>query len=369
MLPAAPVSRTRFMLGTPLVLPSGASAGLARPLGELAIALEAPGQVRPHGTARLAAVTIADGFGDAPMLLLNARQIAVLLGSRSQRGADAVSRDHVLPQKREKQRELRVGGGIGDGTMKGKILVDGALAAIDRGLDLGQRLHDGGDLPTLGALGGQRGGFDLDRNAQLHDVQHVANRAQAIGIDAKGRAAGVGGDEGSRALPRRHQPLRTQGGNGLAYHGAADAHGVHQLLLGRQPRAWFEPAAADFVGYPVDNLFGKVAAWAQRPQESRLVSRWRSDYAGNSSGHRTIVLLPIRAAINQRTGMAPHKQQQARKGGGSYGQAVGREGGAGRSGDGRTEGTAGLGAIQARAEGYRRASARLSDGGSRGAHG
>src|SRR5262245_45294403 len=121
MLPAAPVSRTRFMLGTPLVLLSGASAGLARPLGELAIALEAPGQVRPHGTARLAAVTIADGFGDAPMLLLNARQIAVLLGCRSQRGADAVLRDNVLPKKREKQSELRVGGGIGIGTLNGHI--------------------------------------------------------------------------------------------------------------------------------------------------------------------------------------------------------------------------------------------------------
>src|SRR5262245_13290126 len=314
MLPAAPVSRTRFMLGTPLVLPSGASAGLARPLGELAIALEAPGQVCAHGTARLTAVTIADGFGDAPMLLLNARQITVLLGSRSQGGADAVSRDHVLSQIREKQRKLRVGGGIGDGTMKGKILVDGTVAAIDGGLDLGQRLHDGGDLPALGALGGQRGGFDLDGKPQLHHVQHVANRAQTVGVDAKSRAAGFGGDEGSRALPRRHQPLGTQGGNGLAYHGAADAHGVHQLLLGRQLRAWFESAAADFVGYPVDDLFCKVAAWTQRPQESRLVSWWRSDYAGNSSGHRTIVLMPIRAAINQRTGMARAYATASKKG-------------------------------------------------------
>ena len=106
----------------------------------------------------------------------------------------------------------------------------------------------GSELLRRDALGGQRRRLDLDRQAQLHHLQHVADRAQAVGIDAEGNAAGVGGDEGARALAGRHQALRAQRRHRLAHDGAADPHGRHQFLLGRQPRAGRQPAAADLAG-------------------------------------------------------------------------------------------------------------------------
>src|SRR5262245_45415447 len=156
MSPAAPVNRTRFIARLLLLVIAAlkASAGLTRPQGKLAVALETLCQVRAHGATCLGTVAVADGVGDAPVLLLNTRQVAVLLGGGRMRRADAVSRDHVLAEEGQQLPELWVHGGIGNGAMKSKILSNGAVAARDRRVDVGERLHNGGNLPAFGALGG-----------------------------------------------------------------------------------------------------------------------------------------------------------------------------------------------------------------------
>ena len=86
------------------------------------------------------------------------------------------------------------------------------------------------------ALGREAGGLDLDAGAQLHDLEHLAQRAQLVGIDAE-RPARIRRDEGADALARDHQPLGAQRRDRFAHHGAAHAGRRDQLLLGRQPRA------------------------------------------------------------------------------------------------------------------------------------
>ena len=125
------------------------------------------------------------------------------------------------------------------------------------------------------ALGRQRRRLDLDGEPQLHHLQHVADRAQAVRIDAEGHAAGIGGDEGARALAGRHQAVGPQGRHRLAHDGAADAHGLHQLLLGRQARAGCEPPLADLLGDARNHLLGEVAGRPKRPHQSELVSAER----------------------------------------------------------------------------------------------
>ena len=131
---------------------------------------------------------------------------------------------------------------------------------------------DGAEPLGRDALGRERRRLDFDGQAQLHHLEHVADRAQALGIDAEGHAAGIGGDEGSRALAGGHQALRTQGRHRLAHDGAADTHALHQFLLGRQARAGLEPPLADLLGDARNHLLGEIAGRTKRAQQSELVS-------------------------------------------------------------------------------------------------
>ena len=216
-------------------------------------------------------------FGDPSVLFLDAPEVVVLLRRGCKRRADAVARDNMLAQEGEELRELRVESGIRDRPVESEILPYPAVAAGDRRFHLPKRLCDRGQMSALGALGGKRRRFHFDGDAQLHDVEHIADRAQAIGVDAECAASAIGCYEGARSLPGSDQAFRTQGSHRLPYDGAADAHPEHQLLFGRQSRTGLEPAAADFMGYPCHYLFGKIARRAQGPEQSLLVSGPRRD--------------------------------------------------------------------------------------------
>ena len=92
----------------------------------------------------------------------------------------------------EQPPELRVAGRVGDAAMKGEILIDRvfpARRAHRRRLAGGRRCCD---LRRRAALGGETGSLGLDPGAQLHDVEHLAQRRQPVEVDAE-RPARVGG--------------------------------------------------------------------------------------------------------------------------------------------------------------------------------
>ena len=153
--------------------------------------------------------------------------------------------------------ELRVAGAVGDGAVEGEVLVDGVVAALDRRLDRLIALDDLLDLRRRCALGAQTGGLGLDAGAQLHDVEHLAQRRALVEIDPE-RPPHPVGDEGADALSREHQTVRTQRGHRFTDHGAADAGGRDHLLLGRQTRARRQLAAGD-VGRKPRHQFGRQA--------------------------------------------------------------------------------------------------------------
>ena len=153
-------------------------------------------------------------------------------------------------------------------------------------LDRAQRALDRGEARRRDPRRRQCRSLDLDGQPQLHDFQHIADGAQAFGIDAEGNPAGVAGNERAGPLAGRHQAVRPQCGNRFAHDRAADAHGGHQLLLGRQPRARRKPALANLAGDAFHHLVGEVARAQRSRQAARVGGRaWRR--AGNLSGHRT----------------------------------------------------------------------------------
>ena len=133
-----------------------------------------------------------------------------------------------------------------------------------------QRRADGADLAAVGALGGKRRRLDLDRQAQLHHVEHVARSAAALGAAMRnGRGRRIG-DIGARAAARHHQPVGAQRRDRLAHHGAADAQRRGQRLLGRQARARLQAAAPDVVGEPRHHLLGEIAGRVERLRTDSL---------------------------------------------------------------------------------------------------
>ena len=113
------------------------------------------------------------------VLVLDALEIGAPLGRRVDRKPHALARNDMAAEEGEEARELRVAGRLGDGAMEGEVLGDGALAALQRPIDGAPRGADGGDLAAAGALGGKGRRLDLDREAQLHHVEHVAQRGGA----------------------------------------------------------------------------------------------------------------------------------------------------------------------------------------------
>ena len=223
-----------------------------------------------HRLARQRRVVGLDRAEYGAVLGLDRFQIGKLALARRGVDADTLARNDEAAEIFEDAGELRIAGGAGDRVVEGEILVDRRLAARDRRLDALQRRADRRDLRLGPALRREAGGLGLDRHAQLHHIEHFADRAQAFGIDAEGATLHVARDESTQTLPRLDQSFRAQCRDRLAHHGAADAHRRHELVLRRQPRAGGEPAA-DLGGQTLHHLARQVAR-RDRFQPERLVS-------------------------------------------------------------------------------------------------
>ncbi len=152
-----------------------------------------------HGVPCGVRLGTPDRLEDARMLGQKAQEIGLPRPGRVGADADERPRDDEGAEKAKKLAYQRVAGGIGDGAVKGKILLEGRAARLDllghRPVRLGQECQ----LRRAGRAGGQGRGLDLDAEPELHDVNDGAVGAEGIGVDAERPAAGVGRDEGSRS--------------------------------------------------------------------------------------------------------------------------------------------------------------------------
>jgi hypothetical protein len=214
--------------------------------------------VPPHGAARRRDIASIDRSRDGAVLHLDALQIGLAILRGLQFEAHALPRDQEAAEEFEKPREVRVAGRGRDGLMQGEVLVDCRLAARQRRIDGFERRRDAAAGGGVDPFGRKPGRFDLDAGAQFHDVNHFADRAQPVGVDAERPALHVAHHEGADALARLDKALGAQRGHGLAHHGAADAERRGQFLLGRQPGARREAARAYLGSEPFHDLAGPV---------------------------------------------------------------------------------------------------------------
>ena len=177
--------------------------------------------------------------------------------------ADGLARDDEAAEVFQETPELRVAGRVGDAAMEGKILIDAVRAAPDRRADGVEAVDDLADLRGRGAFGRQPRGLDLDPGAQLHHLEHCAQRRQPVERDPQ-RRAGILRDKGADALTRDHEPVRAQGSDRFPHHRAAHAGGRDHFLLGRQARSRRDLAAGDVVGQPDHQLAGQGSPRRQR---------------------------------------------------------------------------------------------------------
>ena len=89
---------------------------------------------------------------------------------------DRSARDDEAAEVFQKACELRISGRRSDSAMKREIFIDCALAAIDDDLNCVKSVDDLLELCRGGTLGGEPCCFDLDPSAQLHDIEHFAQR-------------------------------------------------------------------------------------------------------------------------------------------------------------------------------------------------
>ena len=157
----------------------------------------------------------------------------------------------------EKAPELRVAGGVGDGAVEGEVLVDGdSRRARSPPGSASNRSPIFLICAGVARSAREPGGLDFDARAQLHDVEHVAQRTSAR-RSRRGRGGAPGRRRRRRALAREHQPVGAQRRHRLAHDGAADAGRRDHFLLGRQPRAGRELAAGYVGGQPRDEFGGE----------------------------------------------------------------------------------------------------------------
>ena len=205
------------------------------------------------------------------MLGLDHFEIGALTLGPVRGDADALARNNVMAEIFEEMRELRVAGGGRDGAVKGKILVNGTLAASDRKVDRGKC---GGNFAPRRPSSARRcepGGFDLDALPQFHDVECFGDRRQSAQGKSKRPPAGVFRNKRPHALPGRHQPLGPQRRHRLAHDGPADSHRRHHLLLGWQPGAGREFAPQDLASDAFGDLMGQFSRGTDPLQQRGLV--------------------------------------------------------------------------------------------------
>jgi hypothetical protein len=93
------------------------------PGGEAPVTLTTIAEMAAHRGAGGIGLAFADGVEDGAMLVLNHRQVSVLVGGAASGDADALARDDETPDIFEKAEELRIAGGRGDGAMEREILI------------------------------------------------------------------------------------------------------------------------------------------------------------------------------------------------------------------------------------------------------
>src|SRR6516225_11992945 len=166
-------------------------------LGEALIALAAAEQVSPHGAPRCGNVGAFDRGGNSAMLGLDALQIGPQLFAAREPDADALPRNEKTAEEFEKAHEMRIFGRSGDRLMKSEIFVDRALAARQRRVDRRERAGNAPARSDACPFGGETRRFDFDPSAQLHYLNDLRDRAQAVGIDTERAALDIAHDEGA----------------------------------------------------------------------------------------------------------------------------------------------------------------------------
>src|SRR5258708_2510497 len=227
-------------------------------LREALVTLAAVEQVAPHGGTRGLRRLGAHRIQDVAVLLLDLRQIGAPLRRTIDGDADRLPWNDETAEIFEKAHELRIFGRLRNAAVEGEILVDTGVAAADRPVDRLIGVADPGEPGRRGALRGEAGGLDLDAGAQLHDLDHLAQRTQLAALDAE-RPARRRRDESAYALAGDDKSLGAQRRDRLAHDGAADAGGGDHFLLGRQPRAGREISGRNVGGEALAESMGPAA--------------------------------------------------------------------------------------------------------------
>ncbi|SPS01386.1 hypothetical protein CBM2634_B20112 [Cupriavidus taiwanensis] len=232
--------------------------------GRLAQPLAAVGQVHAHGGLGGIGVAALDGVVDVLVLDADAFQVLHALG-----GADlqAAARNHHGAQVAHDVGEIAVAGGARDGQVEGEVAFHRVIAGAGAVPELVQRLAHRRQLRLGAARGRQAGRFGLHADAEFQHRHHVHGRSQRVRPDPerRWRLGRAFQHEGADAVAGLHQAAGLQPRQRFAHHGAAHAHGRHDLGFGRQLVAGLELALADLLAEGLYDFLGKrAAAAAQR---------------------------------------------------------------------------------------------------------
>src|SRR6185369_1366940 len=96
-------------------------------------------------------VAAPDRLEDAPVLLLDEREVRLLAAHALGQAAHGASRNEVPADELEEARELRIAGGVGDGAMESEVLVDGRAAGSTCFFDGIQGVRNAAQLCLRGA--------------------------------------------------------------------------------------------------------------------------------------------------------------------------------------------------------------------------
>ncbi|CPU63029.1 Uncharacterised protein [Mycobacteroides abscessus] len=145
--------------------------------------------------------------------------------------------------------------------MEGVVVLGGGDDVVGVPGELVDEVGEAGELRVVDAFRGDAGDGDLERRADLVELEvghvgavveehleHLADVVDAGAPDAQA-GAGRGGDDA----------LGGEGADGLAHDGAGDAVGLAELALGGQPVAGLELAREDVVADRVGDLVGQPA--------------------------------------------------------------------------------------------------------------
>src|SRR5271154_2154608 len=94
--------------------------------------------MRPHGVARGLLVASRDRTADRAVLALDLAEIGGLLVAADLFDPHALARDDVVAEIAEEALEIGIAGRRRDHAMELEIGLDRRLAAVDRGIDLGE---------------------------------------------------------------------------------------------------------------------------------------------------------------------------------------------------------------------------------------